>query len=122
MRHIGLLLLRLGLGAAMIYGHGYPKLMKIINGNMEFVDPIGIGEAATLILATITEVVLPILIILGLKTRLASIPVAITMAVAFFIFHASDSFGGSKEMSFLYLIGFVSISLLGPGRYSIDRA
>lgn len=122
MRDLGLLLLRAGLGIAMIYGHGYPKLMKVINGNMEFANPIGIGQAPTLILATISEVAFPILVIIGLRTRLASIPVALTMAVAFLIFHANDPFGGSKEMALLYLIGFVSISLLGPGKYSIDRA
>ena len=122
MQDIGLLLLRVGFGFTMIYGHGYPKLMKIINGDMAFLDPIGIGPAPTLILAAIAEVVFPILIIIGYKTRLASVPPALTMATAFFIAHANDPFGGSKEMALLFLIGFVSIGLIGPGRHSIDRA
>lgn len=121
MRHLGLLLLRVGISIVMIYGHGYPKLMKIINGDMSFMDPIGIGQAPTLVLATLAEFVFPILIIIGFKTRLATIPPALTMAVAFFIFHASDSFA-IKEIALLFLIGFVSIGLLGPGRYSIDRS
>lgn len=121
MRNFGLLLLRVGLGVAMIYGHGYGKLMKIIQGDLTFVDPIGIGQAPTLVLAAIAEVVFPILVIIGFKTRLASIPPALTMAVAFFIFHSNDAFN-VKEMALLYLIGFVSIGLMGPGRHSIDRA
>lgn len=121
MKDIGLLLLRVGMGVAMILGHGYGKLTKIIKGDMSFMDPIGIGEAPTLILATLSELVFPILVIIGLKTRLATIPTALTMAVAFFIVHASDAFG-IKEKAFLFLIGFVSIALLGPGKYSIDRS
>lgn len=121
MRDIGLLLLRVGLGAAMIVGHGYGKLSKIIKGDMSFMDPIGIGEAPTLILATIAEVVFSALLIIGLKTRIASIPLALTMAIAFFIVHASDAFA-VKETALLFLVGFVSIGLLGPGKYSIDRS
>lgn len=121
MRDFGLLLLRIGMGLAMIIGHGYGKVNKIIAGDMSFLDPIGIGQAPTLVLATITELVFSILVIIGFKTRLAAIPIALTMAVAFFIVHASDAFG-IKEVSLLYLVGFVCISLLGPGKYSIDRS
>lgn len=121
MRDFGLLLLRVGMGIAMIVGHGYGKLTKIIKGDMSFLDPIGIGEAPTLILTTLSELVFSILVIIGLKTRIATIPLALTMAVAFFIVHSSDAFG-IKETALLYLIGFVSISLLGPGKYSIDRS
>lgn len=121
MRHLGLLLLRLGMSIAMIYGHGYPKLMKAINGDMSFLDPLGFGQVPTLILAILSEVVFPILVIIGFKTRLATIPVALTMAVAFFVVHAHDPFNGNKELALLFLIGFTTVGLLGPGRYSIDR-
>ncbi|HLW15365.1 MAG TPA: DoxX family protein [Flavobacteriaceae bacterium] len=121
MRDLGLLILRAGFGLTMVFAHGYPKLMKVINGDMAFMDPFGIGQAPTLILAVITEVIFPLLIVIGLKTRLASIPVAITMAAAFFVVHANDPFD-IKEKALLFLIGFVVISLLGSGRYSIDRA
>src|SRR5699024_11119070 len=105
MKDFGLLLLRVGLGLTMIFGHGYPKLMNIINGNMEFADPIGIGQTPTLILATIAEFIFPILIIIGFKTRLSTIPPALTMAAAFFIFHANDPFRGNKELALVFLIG-----------------
>lgn len=121
MRDVGLLLLRVGLGAAMIVGHGYGKLTKIIKGDMSFMDPIGIGEAPTLILAALAELVFSFLLIIGLKTRIATIPLALTMAVAFFVVHAADSFV-VKETALLYLVGFVSVALLGPGKYSIDRS
>ncbi len=100
--------------------HGIPKLMKMVGGDFSFGDPIGIGEPASLVLAVLGEVVFPILVIIGFKTRLSAIPVIITMAVAAFIVHAADPFG-TKEMAILYLIGFTAMALLGAGRYSVDN-
>ncbi len=117
--NIGLLLLRVGFGGFMLT-HGVPKLLKLLSGDFSFGDPIGIGEPATLILAILCEVLFPILVIIGFKTRLAAIPVIITMAVAAFIVHAPDPLG-TKEMAILYLIAFTAIALLGAGKYSVDR-
>lgn len=117
--NFGLLLLRVAF-SGMIITHGIPKLLKIANGDMEFGDPIGIGAPLSLILAILGEVLFPILIIIGFKTRLSAIPVMITMGVAAFIVHANDPLG-TKELAILYLIAFTSIALLGPGKYSIDK-
>lgn len=117
--HIGLLLLRLGFSGLMLT-HGIPKLMNLLNGNLEFSDPLGIGPVPSLILTVIGEVLCPLLIIIGYKTRLAAIPAAITMAVAAFIVHGTDPIG-TKEMALLYLLAFVIIILTGPGKYSVDR-
>ncbi|MFS4415324.1 DoxX family protein [Maribacter sp. 2307ULW6-5] len=119
LKDLGLALLRVSMSAMML-AHGYPKLQKLIAGNFEFPNPLGIGEAPSLFLAVVTEFVCPILVIIGFKTRWAAIPVAITMAVAAFIVHADDPFG-SKEKALMYLAAFVSISLLGPGKFSVDR-
>ncbi|HLW31156.1 MAG TPA: DoxX family protein [Aequorivita sp.] len=119
LNNIGLLLLRLGFGGIMLT-HGIPKLLMLISGDFNFGDPIGIGAPASLVLAVMAEVVFPILVIIGFKTRLAAIPVILTMIIAGFIVHANDPFG-VKEKAFLFLIGFLSIALLGPGKYSIDK-
>lgn len=119
MTHLGLLLLRLGFSGLMLT-HGIPKLIKLLQGDLTFGDPIGIGEPATLILAVIAEVLCPVLIIIGFKTRWATIPVVITMAAAAFVVHAADPFG-TKEMAILYLIGFLAIVLLGAGKYAVER-
>ncbi|SRX55250.1 DoxX family protein [Aequorivita sp. CIP111184] len=117
--NLGLLLLRVGFSGMMLT-HGIPKLLKMISGDFSFGDPIGIGEPATLVLAILCEVIFPILIIIGFKTRLAAIPVIITMTIAAFIVHAADPLG-TKEMAILYLIAFIVIALLGGGKYSVDR-
>ncbi|MGI9546309.1 MAG: DoxX family protein [Flavobacteriaceae bacterium] len=116
---IGLALLRI-LPSIFLLTHGWGKFNNLISGNFEFADPIGIGSSPSLFLAVIGEFVCPILIILGLKTRWAAVPSAITMFVAAFIHHSSDPFG-TKEKALLFLVIFVVIFLVGPGRFSIDR-
>lgn len=113
-----MLILRLA-SAGLMLPHGWRKLMKIIEGDFGFPDPIGIGESPSLILATFAEFLCPVMIVIGFRTRLAAIPPAFTMAVAAIIHHSGDPWG-DKELPFLYLFTFICISLLGPGKYSID--
>lgn len=116
---LGLALLRIA-PSIMLMTHGYGKFTKLISGNLEFADPIGIGQAPTLFLAVLAEFICPILIILGIKTRWMALLPALGMLVAVTIVHAADPFN-VKEKALLFLVFFVCIILLGPGRYSIDR-
>jgi putative oxidoreductase len=100
--HAGLLVLRLGMSGLMLT-HGLPKFMNLVQGNMDFGDPIGIGSTLSLILTVIGEAICPLLIIIGFKTRLAAIPTIITMAVAAFIVHGADAIA-TKEQALLYLV------------------
>ncbi|MDT0607694.1 DoxX family protein [Croceitalea rosinachiae] len=117
--HIGLAVLRI-LPSLMMLSHGFPKFKKLISGNLEFGNPIGIGEAPSLFLAVVGEFIAPILIIIGYKTRYAAVPALITMLVAGFIVHGTDPFG-TKEKAFLYAAFYIAIILLGPGKYSVDK-
>jgi putative oxidoreductase len=117
---VGLLLLRIT-GAGLILTHGVPKLSRLFaEGPIEFGDPIGIGAGPSLFLAVFAEFLCAVLVLIGFKTRWASIPIIITMAVAAFIVHAADPFG-TKEKALLFLGIFLTIFLLGPGKFSIDR-
>lgn len=117
---IGLLIIRLGVGLMMLFSHGWPKLIKLLNDDpIQFADPFGLGAGFSLFLTVFAEVLCSILITLGLFTRGACIPLIITMLVAAFIIHADDPFG-KKEFALLYLIPYVLILLSGAGRYSLD--
>ena len=116
---IGLAFLRI-MPSLLMISHGLPKFQKLISGNFEFGDPIGIGATPSLFLTVLAEFICPIFIIIGFKTRWMAVPVAITMAVAAFIVHGADPFG-TKEKALVYLVFFVAIILLGPGKFSIDR-
>ena len=115
----GLLLMRVGFSVGLMT-HGYGKFLKVIHGNFEFGDPIGIGPTLSLILATIGEFIAPILVILGWKTRLATIFPTLTMLVAFAIAHDGDPFS-KKEKAFVYLIAFLTLYFTGPGKYSLGK-
>lgn len=116
---LGLLTLRI-LSGSVLLTHGYPKLQKILQGNLQFGDPIGIGQVPSLYLATFAEFFCAILVIIGLYTRLSLIPLMINMATAFFIVHSADDFG-IKELSLLFLGMFAVLFLTGPGRFSVDK-
>lgn len=116
---LALLILRLG-AASLMLTHGIPKINMLFASPIQFADPIGVGQTLSLIFALLGEVVAPIFIIIGFKTRLATIPAIITMAVAAFIVHAKDTID-IKEKALLFLICFIAIFLAGAGKYSVDK-
>jgi len=117
--NLALLILRIG-ASAMMLTHGIPKIQKLIDTPIQFPDPLGVGSTISLILTLIGEVVAPILIIIGLKSRHSAIVSLITMLVAAFVVHANDSFA-QKEKALLYGLCFLVIFLAGPGKFSIDK-
>jgi putative oxidoreductase len=114
---LALLILRLGFGG-MFLTHGIPKLDRLSNPE-GFPDPLGVGSTTSLILVLIGEVLAPILIMIGFKTKLAAIPAIITMAVAAFIVHAGDPIG-TREKALLFLFAFIIVFLAGAGKFSVD--
>ncbi|GAB3934409.1 DoxX family protein [Larkinella terrae] len=116
--HFALLLLRIGASALMLT-HGWPKFTKLITGNFTFGDPIGIGSAPSLILATLAEFGCSVLILLGFQTRLAAIVLMVNMLVVVFFAHGSDPFG-KKEMPLLFFLIYLTIYFVGPGKHSMD--
>ena len=119
LQDIGLLLLRAASGTMMVYAHGWGKLANFGEYAAKFSDPIGIGKTPSLVLAVFAEFFCALLLIPGLYTRLAAIPLIITMLVAGLIVHAADPFG-TKERALLFLVIFIGVACAGPGRYSVD--
>lgn len=134
---IGLLILRLGMGGYLAT-HGWGKLQMVLAGSFDqFGDPIGLGSTASLTLVTFAEFVCAFLVMIGLGTRFAAVPVVVAMAVAAFVAHGADPWtmeGGyllftsgaseswaSKEPALLFLVPFLALIFTGAGRYSIDH-
>ena len=115
----GLFVLRLAFGGVMIYGHGWGKMMNYAERSAGFPDPLGVGSPASMALAVFAEVFCAAAIVLGLFTRLASIPLIVTMLVAVFIVHADDPFG-RKELGIVYLAAYIAILWKGAGAWSVD--
>ena len=116
---LGLLILRVGIGCLMLV-HGLAKLQDYSNLSEGFPDPLGVGHQVSLILAIGAEVGCSLLLIGGLLTRLAAIPLAFTMVVATFVVHANDAWQ-KKELAAVYLLVYVVLVLTGPGTLSFDH-
>lgn len=116
---LGLLILRF-FSFAFMLTHGWPKFQKVVVGNFQFRDPLNLGSGASLGLAVFAEFFCSILIMLGLFTRPALLFNALTMIIAGFVVHASDSFQ-KKELALLYLVISVALLFTGPGKYAIDK-
>ena len=107
--------------ALFMLTHGLKKIdLLLSNEPIQFADPFGIGATASLMLTVFAEVVCSALLILGLATRLAVLPLIITMVVAVFMIHGSDGFE-RQELGSIYLMVYVLLLITGSGKYSLDH-
>ncbi|MEK7256916.1 MAG: DoxX family membrane protein, partial [Bacteroidota bacterium] len=80
--HVGLLLLRLGAGLYMGLFHGKNALMELLAGNTDFPDPLGMGSGTVkLLMGVFAEFFCAWLVVLGLFTRLACIPLVVGFGI-----------------------------------------
>lgn len=117
--HLAALLLRLGFGILMIPG-GYNKWMSYAEKKDDFMSFMGLGGPVSLALLIFAELICAGLLTLGLFTRLVCVPLIIAMSVALFDAHGGDIFGKGK-MAGLFLMGYVVVLLVGPGKFSMDK-
>lgn len=108
----------------MLIGHGWGKVMSFGETAAQFPDPLGIGNELSMVSAIFCEVVCSALVMLGLATRVAVLPLVFTMVVAAFIVHGGDPFfmavGAAKEPALIYLCAFGLLVFTGPGCFSVD--
>jgi putative oxidoreductase len=117
--HMALLVARLWFGLTMLFNHGIEKLMHFSDHVGTFPDPLGVGREASLILVVVAEVVGAIFLAVGFMTRIAAAVLVIDMFVAFLMVNKTE-LQGQGEAAFLYLAGFVIISIAGGGLFSLD--
>lgn len=114
-----ILIIRLFVGFSMLT-HGFPKLQKLIaNDQIEFINFLGLGSALTLVIVVFAEFFCSVLIILGLLSRFAVVPLMVTMLIAFFVVHGADAYA-DKELSLVYFFFYLSLLILGSGKFSLD--
>lgn len=117
---LSLLILRIA-GGALMLTHGISKIAPLFGSDpIQFPDPIGLGATTSLALTVFAEVVCAALLILGLATRFAAIPLLITMLVAVFVVHIADPFA-NQELPLLYASIYLVILIAGAGKFSIDN-
>ncbi|AXA90319.1 DoxX family protein [Massilia sp. YMA4] len=116
---LGLLYARLTGAALLLAVHGLPKLLHWRSELAHIDDPLGLGPGITLTCALFAEIVCPVLVAVGLCTRLASLPVLFLLAVSMVLVHPDWSLE-QGQFGWLLIIVFGTIALAGPGRFSVD--
>lgn len=123
----GKLILRLTV-AILVFFHGWAKILA-----PEQVDFIGglisnMGLPAFIAYGVyIGEVVAPLAMIVGYRTRIAAAVVAFTMVVAILLAHMGDIFaltqfgGWAIELQMAYLMGAIAVFYLGAGKYAFSK-
>ena len=116
---IGLLVARVMIAALMLT-HGIPKLQMLFAGEpVKFLPVMGMSPELSLALTVFAEVVCSIFLLVGFATRLAAIPLIITMLIAVLLIHAADPIA-MKEPALHYLVVYLVLLLAGSGKYSMD--
>jgi putative oxidoreductase len=115
---VGLLIFRVVVGVLML-PHGWPKLANFAERMEKFSDPLGIGSTLSLTGTVIAEFFCSLLLILGLFTRAALIPLIFTFIIITFVVHGDDPLG-DRETQLLFLTCYLVLLFTGPGKYSID--
>ncbi|MCC6253156.1 MAG: DoxX family protein [Bacteroidia bacterium] len=117
--NVMMLFLRVSVGLLLL-NHGMPKLQKLLSDEpIQFAAVMGMSPSLSLTLAWFAEFVCAILIMIGLFTRLAALPIIITMLVIVFHIHSDKDFS-DKELPLMYLITYIIILFKGPGKFSVD--
>ncbi len=114
-----LLLLRLAVGGLMI-PHGVQKLTRFAAKSASFADPFHVGGPTSMAVTIFAELFCAVFIVVGLMTRLSTIPLIIVMAVAVFHSHNGEIFGDGEHAA-LYLGGYLALLFSGPGKFSMDK-
>lgn len=115
----GLLILRISVAGLMLI-HGIFKILNGIGFIKEMAGSMAYG-------VYIGEVLAPIAIIIGFRTRIASAILAFNCLVALLMVHAKDllalnSYGGyANELLFLYMFGAAALMFSGAGKYAVSR-
>jgi putative oxidoreductase len=122
----GKLILRVSLGVLVLL-HGIAKLISGPGFVLKVVSAAGLPVAFGY-LVYIGEVIAPILLIVGLWSRLAalivvtSVTVAVLLAKPAQIFAIANTGGWGVELEGMFVFAAIAVAFLGAGRYSIGGA
>lgn len=117
---LGLLFMRVSAALLMFKLHGLPKLLNWSNELQNIDDPLGLGPHITLLAALFAQILCPLLIILGIATRLACVPILFLLLVALLVVHPDWSLE-QGQFGWLFIVLFASIALTGPGPWVIKQ-
>ncbi|MDR6943882.1 DoxX family protein [Mucilaginibacter pocheonensis] len=111
---------RILLATELFRVHGMKKF-RGSDGKPEVVpNPLGLPQFINNLVATLSDTVVPVLVILGVFTRMAVLPTIGITSVGYFVVHKNDS-PEVRDVPFMYTICFLLLLATGPGSISLDN-
>lgn len=118
--NVALLIFRVLLAIELFRVHGMKKF-RLQNGEKEHVpNPLHLPEKLNGLVATFSDTIVPILIIMGIGTRLAVLPTIGVTAIGYFVVHRNDS-AEVRDVPYMYTLTLLFLLALGAGTYSLDH-
>jgi putative oxidoreductase len=115
---VALLFLRVTASGLVLLVHGLPKAIHYASQLNAIEDPLHFGKTLTLYFAIFAEVVCPLLMIAGIATRLAALPIMLVSAVGLGLVHREWTLD-QGQFAWMLLIMFGTLAIGGAGRYRI---
>jgi putative oxidoreductase len=115
---VALLFLRVTASVLVLLVHGLPKTIHYTSQLEAIEDPLHFGKTLTLGFAIFAEVVCPLLMIAGIATRLAALPIMLVCVIALGLVHREWTLD-QGQFAWMLLIMFGTIAIAGAGRYRI---
>jgi putative oxidoreductase len=122
--NIALIILRVTFGGLMLF-HGFSKLIHGVDGIGSMLAEKGIPSFISYGVI-VGEVVAPLLMIAGFRTKIAAMIFAFTMLVAVLLAHSEDVFALTEhgswaiELQGIYFFGAIALCLTGAGKYAVS--
>ena len=120
---LGKLILRLALGILILL-HGLAKISNGVGGVSNMLASHGLPTFLAYGVL-VGEVIAPILVILGLFTRLGAWLIAVNMVFAIFLAHSAQlgsltgGGGWALELQGMFLFSAIALGVMGSGRFSV---
>ncbi|MCX2585623.1 DoxX family protein [Pedobacter sp. MR22-3] len=123
---LGILLLRIATGGLMIF-HGIAKLFHGFDFIKQSLIEKGL-PAFVWVGVPVGEVLAPLMLILGIFSRLSGLMIAIVMLFAIYLAHGMSAFtinengGLDGELALIYMFAGIAIFFTGGGKYVLYKA
>ena len=121
---IGLLILRITIGG-LLFLHGVHKISAGIENQMQLLSNNGL-PGQLMYFVYISEVIAPVLLLLGVFTRISALTIVMTMITILYVipdplFGLNQHGASVIELQLLYLLVPVALFFTGPGRYRLKN-
>jgi putative oxidoreductase len=117
--HFGLLFFRVAVSLELLIAHGLKKIGIGVAIAETVPNPLGLPDFFNQAFAIVANIIMPLFITVGLFTKIATLPILSITLTGYFIVHFNDPIA-VKDVPFMYSVSFLFLTIVGPGKYSLD--